>query len=167
MSVRYDVMQILYADRFQVIVEQVKFYHQDLGIMYQVLLIFSTQILGYSLAGLTRRYLVRPSGMIWPSTLVSTAMFTALHKDENKPADGWTISPRKFFTRVFSGSVAFYFLPGLLFPALSYFSVITWFAPKNVVIANLVSPSLLQREDRTDFALVWSIIRPGLVPSDL
>jgi hypothetical protein len=107
--------------------------------MYQVLLILSTQILGYSLAGLTRRYLVRPSGMIWPSTLVSTAMFTALHKDENKPADGWTISPRKFFTRVFSGSVAFYFLPGLLFPALSYFSVITWFAPKNVIIANLVS----------------------------
>lgn len=118
--------------------EQIKFYNQDLGILYQILLILSTQILGYSLAGLTRRYLVRPSGMIWPSTLVSTAMFTALHKGENKPADGWTISPRKFFKRVFAGSVAFYFLPGLLFPALSYFSVITWFAPNNVIVANLV-----------------------------
>ena len=107
--------------------------------MYQILLILSTQILGYSLAGITRRYLVRPSGMIWPSTLMSTAMFTALHKDENKPADGWTISPRKFFARIFLGSVAFYFLPGLLFPALSYFSIVTWFAPKNVVVANLVS----------------------------
>ncbi|KAF2133184.1 OPT-domain-containing protein [Dothidotthia symphoricarpi CBS 119687] len=126
-----------FAFATDVIVEQVKFYHQDLGILYQVLLILSTQILGYSLAGLTRRYLVRPSGMIWPSTLVSTAMFTALHKEENKPADGWTIAPRKFFVRVFSGSVAFYFLPGLLFPALSYFSVVTWFAPKNVVVANL------------------------------
>ncbi|KAF2853002.1 OPT-domain-containing protein [Plenodomus tracheiphilus IPT5] len=126
-----------FAFATDVIVEQVKFYHQDLGIMYQILLILSTQILGYSLAGLTRRYLVRPSGMIWPSTLVSTAMFTALHKDENKPADGWTISPRKFFGRIFMGSVAFYFLPGLLFPALSYFSVITWFAPRNVVVANL------------------------------
>ncbi|KAI8937030.1 hypothetical protein NX059_006250 [Plenodomus lindquistii] len=126
-----------FAFATDVIVEQVKFYHQDLGLMYQILLILSTQILGYSLAGLTRRYLVRPSGMIWPSTLVSTAMFTALHKDENKPADGWTISPRKFFGRIFMGSVAFYFLPGLLFPALSYFSVITWFAPRNVVVANL------------------------------
>lgn len=106
--------------------------------MYQILLILSTQILGYSLAGITRRYLVRPSGMIWPSTLVSTAMFTALHKNENKPADGWTISPRKFFVRIFMGSVAFYFLPGLLFPALSNFNVLTWFAPKNVVVANLV-----------------------------
>ncbi|KAF1841902.1 OPT-domain-containing protein [Cucurbitaria berberidis CBS 394.84] len=126
-----------FAFATDVIVEQVKFYHQDLGIMYQILLILSTQILGYSLAGITRRYLVRPSGMIWPSTLVSTAMFTALHRDENKPADGWTISPRKFFGRIFLGSVAFYFLPGLLFPALSYFSVITWFAPNNVVVANL------------------------------
>lgn len=132
--------------------------------MYQVLLILSTQILGYSLAGLTRRYLVRPSGMIWPSTLVSTAMFTALHKDENKPADGWTISPRKFFTRVFSGSVAFYFLPGLLFPALSYFSVITWFAPKNVIIANLVSSLMVQTLTKADFATVWSIIWVGSVP---
>jgi OPT family oligopeptide transporter len=132
----------LNANMSQVIVEQVKFYKQDLGIMYQILLILSTQILGYSLAGITRRYLVRPSGMIWPSTLVSTAMFTALHKDENKPADGWTIAPRKFFARIFLGSVAFYFLPGLLFPALSYFNVVTWFAPKSVVVANLVRWSL-------------------------
>jgi hypothetical protein len=122
----------------QVIVEQVKFYHQDLGILYQILLVLSTQILGYSLAGLTRRYLVRPSGMIWPATLVSTAMFTALHQEVNKPANGWTISPRKFFGRVFMGGVVFYFLPGLLFPALSSFNVITWFAPRSVIVANLV-----------------------------
>jgi hypothetical protein len=113
--------------------------------MYQILLILSTQILGYSLAGITRRYLVRPSGMIWPSTLMSTAMFTALHKDENKPADGWTIAPRKFFGRIFMGSVVFYFLPGLLFPALSYFNVLTWLAPKNVVVANLVCQLLSSR----------------------
>ncbi len=45
----------------------------------------------------------------------------------------------RFFLYVFFGSVAFYFLPGLLIPALSYFNVITWFAPQNVVVANLVS----------------------------
>ena len=28
-------------------------------------------------------------------------------------------------------------MPGLLAPCLSYFNVITWFAPKNVVVANL------------------------------
>ena len=88
--------------------------------------------------------------MVWPATLVSTAMFTALHKDENKPANGWTITPRKFFLRVFVGAVAFYFLPGLLFPALSYFNVITWFAPKNVVVANLVGSTFFPVDSSAD-----------------
>ncbi|KAI9836068.1 MAG: hypothetical protein M1819_001680 [Sarea resinae] len=126
-----------FAFATDVIVEQTKFYHQDLGVIYQLLLILSTQILGYTFAGLTRRYLVRPGGMIWPGTLMSTAMFTTLHKEENKTANGWRISRWKFFVIVWASSVAFYFLPGLLFPALSYFNVITWFAPKNVVVSNL------------------------------
>ena len=125
----------------QVIVEQTKFYHQDVSIVYQLLLTISTQILGYSFAGLTRRYLVRPPSMIWPGTLMSTAMFTTMHSSENKPANGWSISRWKFFLSVWSGAFAWYFLPGLLMPALSYFSVVTWFAPDNVVVANLVSRS--------------------------
>jgi len=79
--------------------------------------------------------------MIWPGLLVSTAMFTTLHKDENKPADGWLISRWRFFLIFFFGSFSFYFLPGLLFPALSYFNVVTWLAPDNVVIANLFGTS--------------------------
>jgi hypothetical protein len=73
-------------------------------------------------------------------------MFSSLHKHENRPADGWKISRFRFFLYVFMGSVAFYFLPGLLFPALSWFNVVTWFAPKNVVVANLVSEAPSQLE---------------------
>lgn len=126
-----------FAFATDVIVEQVKFYKQDASITYQLLLTLSTQILGYTFAGLARRFLVRPSGMIWPSTLMSAAMFTTLHKEENKPANGWRISRWNFFYLVFTCAFLFYFLPGLLMPALSYFNVITWFAPKNVVVANL------------------------------
>lgn len=127
---------------YKVIVEQVKFYKQDLSIFYQIALTISTQILGYSFAGLTRRFLVRPPSMIWPATLLSTAMFTTMHKSENQAANGWRITRWKFFLVVFFGAFAWYFLPGLLFPALSYFSVVTWFAPQNVVVANLVSRPL-------------------------
>lgn len=51
---------------------------------------------------------------------------------------------------VFIGGFLWYFIPGLLMPALSYFSVLTWFAPQNVVVANLVRfpPSL--PESRTN-----------------
>lgn len=127
-----------FAFATDVIVEQSKFYRQDLSIVYQLLLTISTQILGYSFAGLTRRYLVRPPSMIWPGTLMSTAMFTTMHSYDNKPANGWIVSRWKFFLIVWSGAFVWYFLPGLLMPALSYFSAATWFAPKNVVVANLV-----------------------------
>lgn len=128
-----------FAFATDVIVEQHKFYKQEVPILYQLLLTISTQILGYAFAGLTRRFLVRPAAMIWPGTLMSTAMFTTMHKDENKPANGWRISRYRFFIYVWAAAFAWYFLPGLLFPALSYFSVVTWFAPKNVVVSNLVS----------------------------
>lgn len=126
-----------FAFATDVIVEQTQFYKQDVGIVYQLLLTLSTQILGYTFAGLTRRFLVRPSGMIWPGTLMSASMFTTLHKEENKEANGWKISRWKFFYVIWVGGFLFYFLPGLLMPALSYFNVITWFAPDNVVVANL------------------------------
>ncbi|CAK7565986.1 MAG: hypothetical protein SEPTF4163_003917 [Sporothrix epigloea] len=126
-----------FAFATDVIVEQTHFYKQEVSIIYQLLLIISTQVIGYTFAGLSRRFLVRPSGMIWPSTLMSAAMFATLHKEENKPANGWRISRWHFFYAVFLGAFAFYFIPGLLMPALSYFNVITWFAPKNVVVANL------------------------------
>ena len=118
--------------------EQTKFYNQEVSWVYQILLTLSTQILGYAIAGLTRTFLVRPSGMVWPGTLVAKAMFEGLHKNDNKPANGWKISKFNFYLCVFLGSAAFYFLPGLLMPALSYFNVLTWFAPDNVVVANLV-----------------------------
>ncbi|KAK3390246.1 OPT oligopeptide transporter protein-domain-containing protein [Podospora didyma] len=126
-----------FAFATDVIVEQTQFYKQDAPIVYQLLLTLSTQILGYTFAGLTRRFLVRPSGMIWPGTLMSAAMFTTLHKEENKVANGWKISRWNFFYVVWLSSFLFYFIPGLLMPALSYFNVITWFAPNNVVVANL------------------------------
>lgn len=126
-----------FAFATDVIVEQTQFYKQDASIVYQLLLTLSTQILGYAFAGLTRRFLVRPSGMIWPGTLMSAAMFTTLHKEENNVANGWTMSRWKFFYIIWTGAFLFYFFPGLLMPALSYFNVITWFAPDNVVVSNL------------------------------
>lgn len=144
----------------QVIVEQHKFYHQEVPILYQLLLIISTQVLGYAFAGLTRRFLVRPSAMIWPGTLMSTAMFSTMHRSSNKKANGWSISRYRFFILVWAAAFVWYFVPGLLMPALSYFNVVTWFAPQNVVVSNLVSPvygaSLPERSSNASLTdIVW------------
>ena len=155
-----------FAFATDVIVEQTQFYNQKAPITYQLLLTISTQILGYGFAGLTRRFLVRPSDMIWPGTLMSAAMFSTLHKQDNKPANGWKISRWNFFYILWTSSFIFYFLPGLLMPALSYFNVITWFAPKSVVIANLfgVSSGLGLFPMTFDWAQITYIGSPLLVP---
>lgn len=155
-----------FAFATDVIIEQTQFYNQEAPIMYQLLLTISTQVLGYGFAGMARRFLVNPSGMIWPGTLMSAAMFSTLHKQENKPANGWTISRWKFFYVVWAGAFLFYFLPGLLMPALSYFNVITWFAPKSVVLANLfgVSSGLGLFPMTFDWAQITYVGSPLLVP---
>ena len=155
-----------FAFATDVIVEQTRFYNQKVSITYQLLLILSTQILGYTFAGLARRFLVRPGGMIWPGTLMSAAMFTTLHKEKNAIANGWTITRWKLFFVVWLSAFLFYFLPGLLIPALSYFSVITWFAPKNVIVANLfgVSSGLGMFPVTFDWAQIAYIGSPLLTP---
>ncbi|CAG8244368.1 unnamed protein product [Penicillium olsonii] len=155
-----------FAFATDVIVEQHKFYKQDVPIIYQLLLIISTQVLGYAFAGLTRRFLVRPSAMIWPGTLMSTAMFSTMHKSVNKKANGWSISRYRFFVVVWAGAFLWYFVPGLLMPALSYFNVITWLAPKNVVLSNLfgVASGLGMFPVTFDWAQIAYIGSPLLTP---
>lgn len=155
-----------FAFATDVIVEQHKFYGQEVSITYQLLLTISTQMLGYTFAGISRRFLVQPSGMIWPATLMSASMFSTLHKEKNSPANGWTMSRWKFFLIVWLSAFLFYFLPGLLFPALSYFNVLTWFAPDSVVVSNLfgVVSGLGLFPLTFDWAQVTYIGSPLLVP---
>jgi hypothetical protein len=38
-----------------------------------------TQLVGYGVAGITRRFLIKPSAMYWPSVLPTVALFTTLN----------------------------------------------------------------------------------------
>ena len=155
-----------FAFATDVIVEQHKFYEQDVPLLYQILLTISTQIIGYAFAGMGRRFLVRPPSMIWPGTLMSTAMFATMHKKEEGEANGWKVSRWRFFIYVWTGACVWYFVPGLLMPALSYFNVLTWFAPQNVVLANLfgVSSGLGMFPVTFDWAQLAYIGSPLLTP---
>jgi OPT family small oligopeptide transporter len=41
--------------------------------------IFCTQFIGFGLAGLCRRFLVKPAGMMWPTALPTVTLFNSLH----------------------------------------------------------------------------------------
>jgi OPT family oligopeptide transporter len=117
-----------------ILIAQEVFYNQHFGFVYQVLLTLTTQMLGYGIAGVCRRWLVYPAGMIWPALLATTTFLNTLHNRRNPPVDGWLVSRYRFFLYVFLGSFAWYFVPGYIFPALSTFAVITWLAPQNVIL---------------------------------
>ena len=64
----------------------------------------STQLIGFSIGGICRRFLVDPPSMIWPAILVYTTLFNTLHSLETSGIHGLDgISRERFFTYVFIG----------------------------------------------------------------
>ncbi|KAG2004332.1 peptide transporter MTD1, variant 2 [Coprinopsis cinerea AmutBmut pab1-1] len=118
-----------------IIAVQKVFYGQEWSFAYKWLLVMSTQLIGFSIGGIARRFLVTPPSMIWPNTLVSCALFNTLHSQQYAGIgqhDG--ISRERYFLYVFVGAALWCLLPGYLFKALSVFTWVCWAAPDNVKI---------------------------------
>ncbi|KAH8597809.1 OPT oligopeptide transporter [Bisporella sp. PMI_857] len=103
---------------------------------YQILIALSTNFIGYGLAGLTRRFLVYPSFCVWPASLVTIALNSALHNDKNLSVPGpfkrmFTISRFKFFLYAFGAMFVYFWFPNFIFETLTYFSWMTWISPNN------------------------------------
>jgi OPT family oligopeptide transporter len=149
------------------IVTSQKFYHLDVGYWFQLVLVLATQLTGFGLAGLCRRFLVWPASMVWPQNLVACTLLNTLHAEEEDDASGdegpfgflgrltrRPLSRYRYFIIVLVSAFLFFFLPGecherflgfeadirvlgYLFEALSVFSFICWAAPNNVVVNQL------------------------------
>lgn len=124
-----------------ILLAQNKFYNLDFGAGFAVVAVISTQVIGLSLGGLGRSVLVESAAAIWPSALVTTTFLTNMHINENHPANGWKISRLAFFSIVFVCLFVWYFFPGFIFQALSYFAWPTWIAPNNVIVNQVFGAS--------------------------
>ncbi|KAK4495351.1 hypothetical protein PRZ48_013682 [Zasmidium cellare] len=82
-------------------------------------------------------WLVEPASIIWPGVLGNCALLNSLHSRANAVANGWKITRIKFFLIVGSCAFVWYWFPGLMFVALSYFTWICWIVPRNVVVNQL------------------------------
>ncbi|XP_044446959.1 oligopeptide transporter 7, partial [Triticum aestivum] len=51
------------------------FYGKNLSFFVSLLVVLTTQVLGFGWAGIFRRYLVEPASMWWPSNLVQVSLF--------------------------------------------------------------------------------------------
>ncbi|KAI8604603.1 OPT family small oligopeptide transporter [Dissophora ornata] len=118
-----------------IIVIQRVFYKQDFGFIANLLLILTTQLVGYGMAGILRRYLVYPAAMIWPSNLVTVALFNTLHSRENLSPGQWT--RQKFFAVFSIASFCYYWIPAYIFPVVTSLALFCYIDPTNVVLSQL------------------------------
>ncbi|KAI3330036.1 OPT family small oligopeptide transporter [Ustulina deusta] len=116
------------------------FYDVNFGWGFALIFTLSSQVIGISIAGIFRRFLVWPSAMMWPSQFSKTSLFHALHdKSKNDEIDrnGWRISQYRYFFYVLVGMFVYYWIPGVIWQGLSVFAFVTWIRPNNVVLNQL------------------------------
>ncbi|KAK8966370.1 Oligopeptide transporter 7 [Platanthera guangdongensis] len=113
------------------------FYRQKISFFVSLLVILTTQILGFGWAGIFRRYLVEPATMWWPYNLVQVSLFRALHEKEDR-AKG-SLTRTQFFLVAFICSFAYYIFPGYIFSMLTSLSWICWIFPNSVFAHQLGS----------------------------
>ncbi|TVY44112.1 Sexual differentiation process protein [Lachnellula subtilissima] len=104
---------------------------------YQILIALSTNLIGYGIAGVCRRFLVYPAYCVWPASLVTIALNGAFHTDKNLAVPGpfkkiFTISRLRFFLYAFIAMFVYFWFPNYIFQALSVFNWMSWIAPNNV-----------------------------------
>lgn len=110
-----------------IIAVQRKYYGQDWSLLYQWLLVMSTQLIGFSMGGVARRLLVSPPSMsastvslerpslrtnmmgalippVWPVNLVTCALFNTLHSQVYSGFYDKGMSRERFFLYGFLGS---------------------------------------------------------------
>jgi OPT family oligopeptide transporter len=120
----------------EMIAVQQLFYKQSLSYSYQIMLVLSTQLIGLSLGGFLRRFVVWPVDMIWPDALVRCALFTTLHKNYGMAKNG-RLRREKYFCIALACSFIWYWVPGYLWTGLSIANWVCWIAPKDIVVNQL------------------------------
>ncbi|XP_060961180.1 oligopeptide transporter 7-like [Cannabis sativa] len=120
------------------IVSAVKiFYKKNLTFFVALLVVLTTQVLGFGWAGVFRRYLVEPAAMWWPQNLVQVSLFRALHEKEKRPKG--SLTRNQFFLIAFICSFAYYVVPGYLFSRLTSLSWFCWIFPASILAHQLGS----------------------------
>ncbi|BGP41555.1 hypothetical protein JCM10449v2_005546 [Rhodotorula kratochvilovae] len=102
----------------EIIAVQSLYYKTDLGMFGGLLLLLSTQLIGFGLSGLTYKLLVRPTVMVWPAQLVTVALYETLHGGAREHQQQ-TRDRMRFFLLAFVAIFVWQFMPAVAFPTLT------------------------------------------------
>ncbi|KAG9120654.1 hypothetical protein FRC07_003784, partial [Ceratobasidium sp. 392] len=155
---------------YVIVVQRVPtFFNQDWAKQfgYQITLSLSFQLIGYGLAGLSRRFLVYPAAAIWPRNLASIALNNSFHANTNPVVNGWKISQMRFFMYAFGGMFCYFWFPNYIIGAMSYFSWIAWVKPESALLAAVAGTNTglgLNPLPTFDWNVVEASIQPLISP---
>ncbi|KAL2276762.1 hypothetical protein FJTKL_00427 [Diaporthe vaccinii] len=124
---------------FDILLAQQVYYKQFWGWGFQLLLVFSTQAMGFGIAGMLRRFLVWPAAMVWPGlALVFCTVMDSLHNhapSDPSKTNGWKIGRYYFFMLVSGITFCYEWIPNVMANFLVYLGTFpTWIAPNNVAV---------------------------------
>ncbi|KAJ3237305.1 hypothetical protein HDU81_009641 [Chytriomyces hyalinus] len=112
---------------YNIVGQKYQLYQTDLSLLSGFGFAIVTQCFGYGFAGLTRRYLVRPAAMLWPSNLATIAMLNSLHGTDDGQGNRYPMTRYKFFWLSASAMFFYQLLPSYVMPMIGALSVICWF----------------------------------------
>ncbi|KAH6601645.1 hypothetical protein BASA50_001502 [Batrachochytrium salamandrivorans] len=129
-----------------------------------VLFVITTQMIGYGLSGMTRRFLVRPAAMYWPTVLSTVALFVSFHEkeesEESKKVGG--LSRFSFFWLAFVFMFMYQWFPTFFATALQSVSILCMIS-NNKTIRFLGSASPNTGVGILSFSFDWSNIGGGVI----
>ncbi|KAF9319243.1 hypothetical protein BG003_009572 [Podila horticola] len=99
-------------------------------------LVLSSQCIGFSMAWLLFDYVIKPSVMIWPATLVNVSLYNTLH--EHKVLTRW-FTRMQLFWYAFFAIFLYQWLPKMFMPVLTSMALLCWIKPSSNVLRKLGS----------------------------
>ncbi|KAJ1554556.1 hypothetical protein HK405_004711, partial [Cladochytrium tenue] len=114
---------------YNIIGQRYQLYQTDLSVAACLAFGIVTQCFGYGLAGLCRRFLVRPTAMLWPANLSTIALLNSLHRPDDGDDGRGRPSRFAFFWAAASAMAVYQVFPSYIAPLLSAISILCYVAP--------------------------------------
>ncbi|KAJ3306357.1 hypothetical protein HDV03_005324 [Kappamyces sp. JEL0829] len=128
-----------------VVGQRLFFGDNNVTVFNSLLWVLATQMTGYGIAGLCRRFLVKPTAMLWPGALGTVAFFNAFHnpKDLDDPNGKYFHSMSRYtaFWFAFGFMFVYQWIPSYFAPALGAVSLLCLFPNISHTVAFLGSVS--------------------------
>ncbi|KAJ2993048.1 hypothetical protein HDV02_002694 [Globomyces sp. JEL0801] len=130
---------------------------KNVNYLNSILWIVSSQMVGFGLAGVCRRFLVKPVTMIWPTVLPDIALYTSFHEAETAgDSSKHRMSRFTFFWLVFGIVFLYHWLPGYFTPAIGLVSLLCLFS-SNRTLRLLGSGDAFEGPGILTLSFDWSV----------